>query len=78
MPDFAYQVLIRLAVMLPAVMIASALVWVALKKFGVLSTGAPLDPRDMRTWPLSYVLADAAFFALIFAVVAAWMGDGDS
>ncbi len=77
MPDFAYQVLIRLAVMLPTILIVASLVWILLRKFSVVAPGTPLDPKNMRTWPLSFVLADAALFAVIFALVAAWMGEGD-
>ena len=77
MSDFAYQVLIRLAVMLPTILIVATLVWVLSRKFGAVAPDAPLDPKNMRTWPLSFVLADAALFAVIFAFVAAWMGEGD-
>jgi len=77
MPDFIYQVLIRLAVMLPAILILSALIWCGLKWFGVVRTGVPLDARDMRTWPLPFALADAALFALTFAIVMVVMGEGE-
>jgi hypothetical protein len=77
MPDLAYQFLIRLAVMLPTILIVASLLWLLLRKYGVVAPGAPLEPRNMRTWPLSFVLADAALFAVIFDFVAAWMGEGD-
>jgi len=77
MPDFAYQFLIRLAVMLPTILIVAALVWALLRQFGVVAPGTPLNPTNLRTWPLSFVLADAALFALVFAFVAAWMGEGN-
>ena len=77
MPDFAYQVLIRLAVMLPTIVITAALVWALFRKFGAVTAATPLNPRDMRSWPLSYVLADAALFAVVFAFVVAWMGQGE-
>ena len=32
MPDFAYQVLIRLAVMLPTILITATLVWVLFRR----------------------------------------------
>ena len=77
MPDFAYQVLIRLAVMLPTILITATLVWVLFRKFGSVTPATPLNPRDMRSWPLSFVLADSALFAVIFAVVVAWLGQGE-
>jgi hypothetical protein len=76
MPDFLFQVLIRLAVMLPTLMIVAALIWCALKWFGVVATGAPFDARDMRTWPLRFALIEAALFALTFAIVIVVMGEG--
>ena len=77
MPDLAYQFLIRLAVMLPTILIVASLLWFLVRKFGAVAAGAPLDPRNMRTWPLSFMLADMALFAVIFAFVAAWMGESD-
>ncbi len=76
MSGFIYQVMIRLAVMLPAVMITAALVWYALKKFGVMGKAAPFDARDFRTWPLRFLLAEAALYALIFALVVSGLGEG--
>ncbi len=77
MPDLAYQFLIRLAVMLPTILIVASLIWVLLRKLGAVAPGVPLEPANMRTWPLPFVLADAALFAVIFAFVAAWMGEGE-
>ncbi len=77
MPDLAYQFLIRLAVMLPTILIAASLAWMLLRKFGVVAPGAPLEAANMRTWPLPFILADAALFAVVFAFVAAWMGEGE-
>ncbi len=77
MPDFIYQVAIRLAVMVPTLMIVAAPLWYALKAFGVVRTGAPFDPRNMRTWPLTIVLGDAALFAFTFAIVIVWLGEGE-
>ena len=77
MPDFAYQVLIRLAVMLPTILITATLVWFLFRKFGAVTPAAPLNPRDMRSWPLRYVLADLALFAVVFALVVVWIGEGE-
>jgi len=75
MPHFLFEVLIRLAVMLPTLMIVATLIWYACKAFGVLRTDAPIDPRNMRTWPLRIALIDAALFALTFAVVIVAIGE---
>jgi hypothetical protein len=77
MPDLVYQALIRLAVMLPTILIVTSLVWLVLRKFGAVTPGAVLEPSNMRTWPLSFLLADAALFAVVFAFVAAWLGEGE-
>ena len=72
MPDFAYQVLIRLAVMLPTILITATLVWFLFRKFGAVTPAAPLNPRDMRSWPLRYVLADSALFAVVLIGEGEW------
>ena len=77
MPDLVYQALIRLAVMLPTILVVASLVWLLLRKFGAVTPGAALEPSNMRTWPLSFLLADAALFAVVFAFVAAWLGEGE-
>jgi hypothetical protein len=77
MPDFLYQIAIRLAVMIPAIMITAALLWYAAKKFGRMRVGGPIDPRDMRTWSLQFALADSALFALTFAIVIVAMGESE-
>jgi hypothetical protein len=77
MSDILYQVAIRLLVMAPVLMLAAALLWYASRKFGVVSANAPLNIRDLRTWPLSFILIDAALFALAYAIVMALMGDGE-
>lgn len=77
MLDFLSQFLIRAAVMVPVMLIVTALLWLAFKRFGYVGTGAPFEARNMRTWPLSAVLADVALFAVTFAVVATVLGDGE-
>jgi hypothetical protein len=77
MPDLLYQFLIRLAVMLPTILIFASLVWLLFRRSGAITPGAPIEPSNLRTWPLSYLLADAALFAVIFAFVAAWLGEGE-
>ena len=73
--DFLFQLSIRLAVMVPVVMIAAALLWYAVKAFG--GARSPYNPRDMRTWPLKFALADAALFGATFALVAVLLGDSE-
>ena len=46
MPDFAYQVLIRLAVMLPTILITATLVWVLFREFGAVTPATPLNPLE--------------------------------
>jgi hydrogenase/urease accessory protein HupE len=73
--DFLFQLAIRLAVMVPVVMLAAAGLWYAVKAFG--AARSPFNPRDMRSWPLKFALADAALFGATFALVAVLMGDGE-
>ena len=77
MPDLLYQFLIRLGVMLPTILIFTALIWLLFRKLGAVTPGVPIEASNMRTWPLPYLLADAALFAVIFALVAAWLGEGE-
>jgi hydrogenase/urease accessory protein HupE len=77
MPDFLAEFLLRLGVMLPVILIVVAAIWFALKTRGGVKQGVPIDPADMRTWSLGFALADAAVFALIYALVSAWIGQGD-
>jgi len=77
MPDLLYQFLIRLAVMLPTILVFTSLVWLLFRKLGTITPGATIVPSNLRTWPLSYLLADAALFAVVFAFVAASLGEGE-
>ena len=77
MPDLLYQFLIRLGVMLPTILIFTSLIWLVFRKFGAVTPGVPIEPSNLRTWPLTYLLADAALFAVVFAFVAAWLGEGE-
>lgn len=78
MPSFVTDALIRLAVLLPVMLIVAAGLWFACRKAGMLKTDTPFTRADLRTWPLRYVLADAALFAVVYAIVIAWLGDGDA
>lgn len=73
MADFFVQFGSRLAVMLPAVLLTVALAWFLFRKTGVIKSGAPFSAGDMRTWPFSFALIDAAIFTVIFAAISASM-----
>lgn len=75
MLDFLSGFLLRSAAMIPAVVLASAAMWFVLKKLGVMRLEQPFDTSNMRTWPLSYAIAEAFAFAVVFAAVAAALGD---
>jgi len=77
MPDILYQVAIRLFVMAPALMLVAALLWYATRKLGIIGADTPLNARDLRTWPLTFILIDAALFAVAYAIVMVLMGDGE-
>jgi hypothetical protein len=44
MPDLLYQFLIRLAVMLPTILIFTSLIWLLFRRLGAIRPGAPLVP----------------------------------
>jgi hydrogenase/urease accessory protein HupE len=73
--DFLFQLSIRVAVMVPVVMIAAAALWYGVKAFG--AARSPFNARDMRSWPLRFALADAALFGATFALVAVLLGDSE-
>jgi hypothetical protein len=75
MLEIALGFLARSAVMIPVLVLVSAGVWLALRKLGWLKLDGPVDMRDMRTWPFSYVMVDAAIFGLVFAAIASVPGD---
>jgi hypothetical protein len=77
MPDFAVQTALRLAVILPATVLLAPLAWLTLKKLDIVKSGMLFRPGDMRTWPLSFILVDAAFFAVILSIILAWV-DGSA
>ncbi len=77
MNDFAFGFLIRAAVMLPALMIATAGIWLAMKKLGFVRLDQPFDKSDMRTWPLSYAMRDSVIFGLVFAAAVALLGNAE-
>ncbi len=75
MTDFAYGFLARVAVMIPTLVIVAAGFWYGLSKLGVMRSAGPFNVRDLRTWPLSFALVEAALFGVIFAAVTAALGD---
>ena len=77
MLDFAYGLLMRSDVMIPACISVAAAIWFGLSKLGVMKPAGPFDARNMRTWPLSFAVIDAALFGVIFAAVSAALGEGE-
>jgi hypothetical protein len=75
MLEFLYGFLARSAVMIPTVVIVGTGIWLMLRKLGLLRLDHPFNRTDMRTWPLAYAAVNAAIFGLIFAAVAAALGD---
>jgi hydrogenase/urease accessory protein HupE len=77
MANFLLQFAARLALMVPVVMIAAALLWYGVRAFGAKGAQQSFNLRDMRTWPLKFALADAALFGATFALVAALLPESD-
>lgn len=76
MLDFAHGFLMRSAVMVPVLLVASIGAWTILRKLQMMRLDDPFDAADMRTWPLAYAMADAAIFGLVFSAIVAALGDG--
>jgi hypothetical protein len=74
MPDFVFQVLIRLAIIVPALLIVASALWYGLKAAGVVRPREDFDLRDLRTWPLRFALVEAALFAVTYVIVIVLMG----
>jgi hypothetical protein len=75
--QFIYGFLARSAVMLPVIVVFSAGIWLLLNRLGVMRSNEPFNAADLRTWPLSYALADAVLFASLFAAINAALGDSE-
>lgn len=75
MLDFLYGFLARSAVLIPTVVVVGAGIWLFSRKLGFLRLDHPFHRTDMRTWPLAYAAVNAAVFGLLFAAVAAALGD---
>ena len=76
MPEFAYGFLMRSEVMIPAAVFVATVIWFAKKKFGMRQPAEPFNARDMRTWPLWFVVVDTALFVVVFAAITAALGEG--
>jgi hypothetical protein len=63
-------------VAVPAAMSVCALLWWAFCRIGVVRPMAQFSAYDVRTWPLSLALVDAAVFALVAAAAATTLGTG--
>jgi 4-hydroxybenzoate polyprenyltransferase len=75
MLDFAWGFAARAAVMIPTILLVSALCWWVAQKFGYAMRDVPFDVRNMRTWPLRFAMGEAAVFGAVFAATSAALGD---
>lgn len=76
MLDVVHAFLVRSAVIVPVVMIASFGAWIILRNLQLMRLDDPFDAADMRTWPLACAMADAAVFGVVFSAIVAALGDG--
>jgi len=75
MPDFLFEFLGRVAVMLPVVLILVVVLWLIFNRRRHDTFAPAFSPSDMRTWSLRFALLDGAVFAVIFALLSALMAD---
>ena len=75
MPDFLFEFLSHVAVMLPVVLILVMVLWLTFNRRRHNTLAPAFSPSDMRTWPLRFALLDGAVFAVTFALLSAWMAD---
>ncbi len=75
MPNFLVQFLSRLAVMLPVVLILVAVVWLIFNRRRLANSAPSFSPSDLRTWSIRFALLDGTVFAVVFALLSAWMAD---
>jgi hypothetical protein len=78
MLDFAYGFLMRSEEMIPAAVFVATVIWFARakRKFAMRQSAEPFNVRDMRTWPLWFVVVDTTLFVAVFAAVTAALGEG--
>ena len=77
MLEFAYSFLMRSEVMIPTAVFVATVIWFAKakRKFGMRQLAGPFNARDMRTWPLWFVVVDTALFVVVFAAITAALGE---
>jgi hypothetical protein len=75
MPDFLFEFLGRVAVMLPVVLVLVVVLWLIFNRRRPDTFAPAFSPSDMRTWSLRFALVDGAVFAVTFALLSAWMAD---
>ena len=75
MPDFLFEFLGRIAVMLPVVLILVMVLWLIFNRHRHSAFAPSFSPSDMRTWSLRFALFDGTAFAVAFALFSAWMAD---
>src|SRR5262245_50425637 len=75
MPDFLLQLLSRLAVMLPVILVLVVALWLIFNRRRHGTLAPSFSPSDMRTWSLRFALLDGTVFAVTFAFLSAWMAE---
>jgi hypothetical protein len=69
MYELAFGFSIRAALLITILVILAACAWRFLKNFGRMRLEQAFNAADLRTWPLSVVIAVAATYGIIFAAV---------
>ena len=75
MSDIAPTILIRVSAVMAILVVLAASAWIILKKRGYLRLDQPFNAADLKTWPLSLVVLDAAIYGAIFVGFQAAFGD---
>lgn len=75
MPDFLFEFLGRLAIMLPLAILLAVVLWLIFNRRRHNALAPAFSPSDMRTWSLRFALLDGAVFAATFALLSTWMAD---
>lgn len=68
MSNFFADLLSRLSIMLPVVLVLSIVLWLAFNRRRFVENPPAFSAIDMRTWPLRFALLDGAAFAGSFAL----------
>jgi hypothetical protein len=75
MSDFFVDFVGRLVIMLPVILVLTAVLWLMFNRRRQSASAPAFSPSDMRTWSLRFALLDGAVFASTFALLSTWMAD---